>query len=199
MSSERDSESQIESILERLRAGDDSAREDLLKHCEKRLHYIAHGMLKGFRTVGSFEQTDDVLNKAMMGMWKSLRQVHPDSPEGFIWWARKRIRWVLLDFAKKYRGKQPPLGGSQGSEEWTPGITTLGPSSMGEWVRLHELVDELEGLDCKIFHLRFYEGRTFAQIARELNIPPSTANYRWQRALERVRSGLEDYRKGFDD
>ncbi len=179
-------------LLARLRAGDDSAREALLECWEDRLRYFVHHMLGGFPKVHFYEQTDDVLNQAMLGIWKSLNKVQFDSPEGFVFWVRKRVRWSLLDLTKKYAKHNPAaLVGSQVDYGWAPGLKTLGPTSLAEWTHLHELIEALEGEERAVFEMHFYEGLTFATIAEELGKPLSTVKYRWKKSLEWVQCRLK--------
>src|SRR5206468_11164035 len=65
--------------LERMRAGDRSAREALFEHVCERLRRLTRKMLKGYPGVQRWAETDDVLQNALHRLLRSLNEVQPNS------------------------------------------------------------------------------------------------------------------------
>ncbi len=95
---------QIQGWLDRLRDGDEAAREKLLQFSCERLRRLTRKMLRRFERVHRWEQTDDVLQSAMLRLHRTLQDVRPDSPADFYRLAALNIRRELLDLAKHYFG-----------------------------------------------------------------------------------------------
>jgi RNA polymerase sigma-70 factor (ECF subfamily) len=65
------------------------------------------------------------------------------------------------------------------------------PVMLGETVEaVRRAIDELPAAQRQILHERIYEEKTFAQIAKELNIPLGTALARMRAALAKLRTRL---------
>jgi len=59
-----DHSKQIQLCIDRLQAGDDSARDELLAHGSERLKRLTRKIRRDFPGVSHWEQTDDVLQNA---------------------------------------------------------------------------------------------------------------------------------------
>jgi RNA polymerase sigma-70 factor (ECF subfamily) len=99
-----DRTTEIQGWLERLRAGDDSARGALLATARDRLARLARKMLKGFAGVGRWEQPDDVVQNALIRLDRSLRAVSPPTAQDFFRLAAAQVRRELIDLARHYQG-----------------------------------------------------------------------------------------------
>src|SRR5262249_60851175 len=95
---------QIQKWIDRLQAGDEAARKELLNCACERLTRLTRKMLKGFPRVKRWEQTDDVMQNALMRLYQSLGKVKPPSAADFFRLAALNIRRELLDLAKHYYG-----------------------------------------------------------------------------------------------
>ena len=92
--------------IDRLRAGDASARNELLNCACERLESMARQMLKGFPSVRRWEQTDDVFQNAILRLWRALEEVTPRDVCHFFRLAAVEIRRELIDLARHYYGPQ---------------------------------------------------------------------------------------------
>src|SRR3984957_7864463 len=70
-------------LLERLRAGDLSARASLIVLAQGRFAALARAMLRRYPHVRRWEQTDDLLQAALVRLHRSLAQVHPEGVRHF--------------------------------------------------------------------------------------------------------------------
>src|SRR5882672_10948938 len=92
--------------LERMQDGDLGAREELLRHVRGRLERLTRKMLQDYPRVKRYEQTDDVLQSAILRLLAALRDVRPASTRDFFGLASLQIRRELLDLAKHYYGPE---------------------------------------------------------------------------------------------
>src|SRR5262245_62623942 len=97
---------QIQAWLDRLRGGDESARCELLGCACERLRNLARKMLRGYPNVRRWEQTDDVLQTAVIRLHRALQQVPVQTSLDFFRLAALNIRRELLDLARHYYGPQ---------------------------------------------------------------------------------------------
>ena len=93
---------QLQIWIDRLQAGDLTAREHLLGHACERLRRLTRKMLKGFARVKRWELTDDVLQNALLRLWTALGQVTPRSARDFYPLAAVQIRRELIDLTRQY-------------------------------------------------------------------------------------------------
>src|ERR1700722_6951882 len=93
---------ELQRWLDLLRAGDEQGRTKLLDHACERLRKLCRRMLRGYPLVRRWEQTDDVLQNAMLRLYRALLDVHPESLRHFYNLAAQQIRRELLDLARKH-------------------------------------------------------------------------------------------------
>jgi RNA polymerase sigma-70 factor (ECF subfamily) len=98
----------IQDWVDRLGRGDPAARSTLLECARDRLARIARKMLKDFPGVGRWEQTDDVLQNALIRLDRALKMVVPPTARDFFRLAAAQIRRELIDLARRYSGPENP-------------------------------------------------------------------------------------------
>jgi RNA polymerase sigma-70 factor (ECF subfamily) len=193
---------QLQTWLDRVQAGDAAARAELLGHACERLRRLTRKMLKGFAGVQRWEQTDDVLQNALLRLWKALQVVTPGSIREFYGLATLQIRRELIDLARQYYGPQgaganyASKGGGDSSAE-TPQAaadkpdTTYEPSRLAAWSEFHQQVDALPAEEREVFDLVWYQGVTQAEAAALLGISEATLKRRWWSARRRLHEALK--------
>src|SRR5438309_1494875 len=97
---------EIQGCLDRLRAGDAAARDELLRRACGRLELLTRRMLRGFPGVHRWEQTDDVLQNALVRLLRALKEIQPATTRDFLALSTKQIRRELIDLARHYFGPQ---------------------------------------------------------------------------------------------
>jgi RNA polymerase sigma factor (sigma-70 family) len=186
------SSTQIQLRLDRLRAGDGAARDELLRIACARLSRLARKMMRGFPGVMRWEQTDDVLQNAALRLWRSLDTVKPESVRGFISLAAVQIRRELIDLARHYDGPeglgrlQAVQRGPHGSEgplgPPDPGTDTDDPVRLVDWTEFHDQVQALPSEAKEMFDLLWYQGLPQAEAAAVLGVTERVVRYRWRAA-----------------
>jgi RNA polymerase sigma factor (sigma-70 family) len=194
------SSTQIQFRLDRLRAGDAAARDELMEVACGRLTRLARKMLRGYPSVRRWEQTDDVAQNAALRLWRSLGEVQPTSVLGFIRLASTQIRRELIDLARHYDGRDAPgrhhavRDGSDGSgglpDPPDPGTDTDDPAHLVDWTEFHGQIEALPVAAREMFDLLWYQGLSQAEAADLLGLTERVVRYRWRAArlqlLERI-------------
>ncbi len=201
MASASDQSVQVQGWLDRLRAGDESARNELLNCACDRLTRLTRKMLKGYPRLKRWEQTDDVLQNATLRLYRALGQVRPASPADFFRLAALNVRRELLDLAKHYYG---PRGqgtkhataernaGAEGESPAAPEPADAGgePHRLAAWAEFHRQIELLPDEDRETFDLLWYQGLSQAEAAALLNVSERTIKRRWQSARLRLHEAL---------
>jgi RNA polymerase sigma factor (sigma-70 family) len=199
----------LQNLLERLMAGDDSARDQLVYSAFHRLERLARSMLQRYPGVQRWEQTGDVLQAGLLRLHQSLRGVKPESVRAFFGLAATQMRRVLIDLARHYYGPEglganqttdaPPVlpedtrSPSPGRE---PAAQTSGPASLAEWTEFHNAIKDLPDADREIFDLLWYDGLPQADAAALLNVSDRTLKRRWREVKFKVYEALQKARVG---
>src|SRR5437879_3282015 len=97
---------EIQLCLDRLHAGDATAREELLRIACGRLERLARKMLHRYPRVHRWEETSDVLQNASLRLYRTLAEIRPASVQEFFRLAALNVRRELLDMAKHYYGPE---------------------------------------------------------------------------------------------
>jgi RNA polymerase sigma-70 factor (ECF subfamily) len=191
----------LQLCLDRLREGDLSAREELLSRACERLSRLARKMLRNNARVGRWEQSDDVLQNALLRLHRALEGVHPPTVRDFFRLAATQIRRELIDLARRYYGPEglgahhASVGALSGSGDGSPAVpeqpaTTHQPDRLALWTEFHRQINLLPDESQEVFDLLWYQGLTQAEAAAILHLSERTLQRRWQSAREQLRRML---------
>ena len=190
-----DESQQLSLLVDRLQAGDESARGELIRAAQDRLERLARKMLRQFPDVRRWEQTSDVLQNALIRLDRALRDVAPDSSAGFFKLAGTQLRRELLDLTRHYRGAEGlghnhasgvRLGERESQGGIDPSDGSPSQSDLDRWTAFHAAVEKLPEVDRQVFELTYYLGLTQVEIGRRLAIDERTVRRRWQAAALRL-------------
>jgi len=192
-----DRTSVIQGWLDRLKAGDDSAREGLFATASQRLTRLTRRMLKKYPGVHRWEETDDVLQNALIRLDRSLRSITPPTAKDFFRLAAAQIRRELIDLARHYFGPAGPgtneeaRGEGEGELQREPAAgSTYDPDRLATWTEFHGRIEELPDEDRQLFDLLWYQGLTQAEAAAVLSVSERTVNTRWVKARLKLHQAL---------
>jgi RNA polymerase sigma-70 factor (ECF subfamily) len=192
--------SQAGELLDRLRAGDDSARDRLIDLAQGRFVALARAMLRRYPHVRRWEETDDLLQAALMRLHRALAVVRPEDVPHFEHLAATQIRRELIDLARSYHGPEGP-----GANHHTDGADPDGrlarvaqgggpPETLEDWAAFHEAVDRLPEDERRVMELLWYRGLTHSQAAEALGVATKTVQRRWASARLMIRDALDGER-----
>jgi RNA polymerase sigma factor (sigma-70 family) len=191
---------QIQSCIDRVRAGDASAHDELLAHAAERLFRLTRKMLPDFPGVRRWEQTDDVRQNATLRLCRALGDVQLLTVADFFRLAAAQMRRELIDLASRYSGAQG-LGANHASIAGTgmapgaapglkPDVTTHDPDRLAGWTDFHREIEALPTVEREAFDLLFYQGLSQFEAAALLDVSERTMKRRWQAARLRLVQAL---------
>ncbi len=180
----------LQDCLDRWRAGEKGAADELLRRAGARLEKLARRMTRSFPNVRSMVEVDDILQNSLMRFLRTLLTLRPETTRDFFNLAAVHIRRELLDLARSCRIRRTvQLDDSQSGnaiprEPAAP--DDVGPDS-DRWVRFHEAVEDLPIEEREVVGLVFYHGWTQDKIAELFQVDERTIRRRWSSACQRLR------------
>jgi len=207
-------ESQLDVVLarclERLAAGDDSARDEILEVCNERLRELSSRLLGKFARVRRWDNTDDVAQNAALRLYRALGETVPDSVRGLMGLMAVQIERELIDLARKHAGPMS-YAANHGTNvrDGTDGDVFLVDEAedapekhdeipLSRWESFHAAVENLPEEHREVFKLVWYLGTDRETAAKTLNSSVRTVGRRWLEAREMVAEALarEDGNEG---
>ncbi|MFI4876014.1 MAG: RNA polymerase sigma factor, partial [Blastopirellula sp. JB062] len=176
---------QIEAILLAERQDPAAAYDLILERALQRLQRQTRAMLRSYPRLARWEQTDDVFQEAVIRLYRSLKQVRPQSARHFFGLATMQIRRTLIDLARHHLGPLAEAANHeshfalaelprQGAEE--------GPMTLAQWAEFHEAIEKLPEELSETFSLLWYAEMTHADAASLLGVSTKTIQRRFTHA-----------------
>jgi RNA polymerase sigma-70 factor (ECF subfamily) len=183
----------LQACLDRWRAGEKQAADDLLRMAIARLEKLARRMTRAFPNVRGVADTDDVLQNSLVRFLRTLQNLRPATTRDFFNLAAVHIRRELLDLARRGRNRRSvPLHTADSSTPNAPEPAAPeynGPDT-DQWVRFHEAVDQLPVEEREVVGLVFYHGWTQERIAELFGVDERTIRRRWASACQHLREAV---------
>lgn len=192
---------QLQDCLARWRAGDEQAREELLRHANERLQRLTRKMMRDYPHLQRWEQTDDVLQNALLRLDRALRKVLPSSVREFFSLAALQIRRELIDLARHYFGPEglgahhasqgtPPTAAGSHIAAVEPADQSHEASRIASWSEFHECIEALPAEEREMFDLLWYQSLKQDEAAALLGVTTRTIKRRWQLARLKLHEAL---------
>lgn len=178
----------LHALIDRLRQGDQAARDELIRMVQGRLQRLAKRMLGDFPAVRRHTETLGLLDNCLLRMLNALQSVQPASTRDFFRLAAVQMRRELLNLAAQLsRRREVPWENPQGAES-DVGLDVVDHRAvpvehLEQWCRFHEEVAALPVEQVEVVCLIFYHGWTRIQIGELLGIDERTVRRRWHAAL----------------
>lgn len=178
-------------LVERAIEGDATAFDELLTHVSGRLCAIAHRMISAYPQVRRWEETEDVLQEALIRLQRALKEVKPDSVAGFFGLVTTLVRRTLIDFARHYYGvygigAKHQSGQLEQNSQGEMLVERLGksepPEDLDDWSAFHDAIEKLPDDERETFGLVWYAGLTQSHVGKVLGISSRTVIRRMNRA-----------------
>jgi RNA polymerase sigma factor (sigma-70 family) len=198
----------LTACLDRLAAGDHSARDEILEACQHRLRVLSHRLLGKFARVRRWDGTDDVMQNAAMRLHRALGETVPDSPRGLMALMAVQIQRELIDLARKHAGphswasNHDTNAGLNGSE-WECRVDEAAqPDDSREeipierWEEFHAAIEALPGDLREVFRMVWYLGLDREAAAKAMGCSVRTLGRMWAEAREQVGAALERTARG---
>ena len=133
------------------------------------------------------EETDDILQKALIRLNKAMETIQPDTVAEFFGLASQQIRWVLLDLGQEM-GKlreNESIEFRMFSDSFLfdlPKADSTSPGSLLEWEHFHKTIQGLPEIEKSLFDLLYYQGLSQEEASEILNIPMRSLKRYWRNA-----------------
>jgi RNA polymerase sigma factor (sigma-70 family) len=196
------STTELQGLIDHLASGDPSARQELIDRACARLRRLAQRIFHDFARLKRLEDTDDVLNEAVVRLLRRLdRGTPPASVAEFFRLAAREMRCELLDMVRHHFGPEGPAAreannlnadSSRGPVLLETPTTTDEPGRLAIWTEFHRHVEDLPDEERAVFDLVWYQGLTQAEAAILLGVAPITIKRRWASARLLLGTALFD-------
>jgi len=184
----------LQACIDRLQQGDEAARAELIEGACHRLRVLTSTMLRGDR-IGRWEQTDDVMQQAMICLQRTLEECPPQTVRDFMRLAAFQIRRTLIQLARHYfrpyglgtNHLSNPNADTSGALAWldTPADDAT-PSQVAsqaeQWERLHGEIERLPDEDREVVELIWFHDLKQSEVADLTSVTVRTVQRRWIRA-----------------
>ncbi len=187
----------MQHCLRRLQADEETARAELLGYSRRRLKELADQMFAQFPRLHSREQEDDLLQEAMMRLWKSLEAVGPATVPEFMGLAALQMRRALLDLTHYHFGRKKGTPDDPARRH----IATLPtpdaiidhtddsnecPETLMMWAEFHQAAEELPEPERTAFDLLYYGELPQLEVAELMGVTDRQIRRYWWSARRMV-------------
>jgi RNA polymerase sigma factor (sigma-70 family) len=191
-------------LVDRFRAGDREAGDELIRAALGRMKNLAHKALHLSPRVRRWTEVEDVLQNALLRLQQALLHLRPDSTRVFFRMAAEMIRRELIDLARKLLG----AGGLAANLESNanridsagrliaklePAAPPEPPDHLEQWAAFHDAVAHLDEEMGEVFRLRYYHDLANEQIAELVEVNEKTVRRRYRKACEALAPFLEEW------
>jgi RNA polymerase sigma-70 factor (ECF subfamily) len=189
---------QMQGLIARMQQGDASARRELIRCAYDRLRRLAAVILNEsfprLKKAPVLLDTTDLANEAAVKLYQALEEARPDNVQGFLALAAQRMRWVLLDLARRadrseerQRENAPPDGNDPNAS------TNSLPAALAA---LYRQIDELPEKEREVVDLLYFHGLSQTEAATLLGVAERTVRRHWTAAKVKLFEGLKDFLPG---
>ena len=188
-------DSEEQAILERIRNGDESGFEVLVKEHTGKIVGLA------WRLVGNREDAEDLAQEAFLRLHRSLPQFRGESRIGT--WLYRTTTHLAIDYLRRERIKRKIFFFRKDNDAPDPVELARDPGnnpdrdfqSQQAMQTLRRSLSKLSSRQQVIFTLRHYEGLALKEIAAHLGLQTGTVKAHLHRAVTQLRKDLIDYRE----
>lgn len=180
-------------LVVRAKGGDERARNEICRRYLPRLRRWAHGRLP--KNIDGVLSTEDIVQETLLKVMNGLPHFEPSHEGSFQAYLSQALRNRIFDERRK-AGRRPiadELDAAQPSTAPSPLEETIGRDNLE---RYEAALDRLGPLDRAAVSMRLEWGFSYAEIARDLNLPtPGAATMRVRRALVRLAEDMSHGRR----
>ena len=196
--------SQLQLWLQLHRDGDPTAKDEIIARSCQRLRILAQKIMRSqYSRLSRWEQTDDVLQTAVIRLHRTLATVQPDSVAGLLALGAQQIRWTLLDLIRSHYGPQGAASNHDTAAHLSDGQNPINrvasedaePDTLEEWTAFHEAIEQLPEDERQAFSLTYYEGLSQAELAALFGVTDRTIRRRLTAAKVQLGEALRGDRQ----
>jgi RNA polymerase sigma-70 factor (ECF subfamily) len=183
----------LQGLLARMLKGDAAARRELVDHAYERLRCLAAVVLNQsfprLKKAPALVDTTDLTHEAALKLYEVLAEVQPATVPEFFRLAAQRMRWLLLDLARRAdRSDQPPSEVAGATHDTTPGSGVSATLAA-----LYAQIEALPEKEREVVDFLYFHGLTQPETAALLGITERTVRRYWTVAKVKLFEGLQAF------
>lgn len=193
----RPGDTKLQSLLDAAARGDSDAYSELINHSADRVQILTARMLRNYPQLRRWEETGDILQTALLKLYRSLSDVKPDSVRGYFGLAATQIRRTLIDLSRHHFGPmgagcnhQSAVKNSAGGLDEPASHPSEAPETLQAWSEFHEAVEQLDPPGREVFELVWYQGLSQPEVSELLDVSVPTVKRRLRAARLALASQL---------
>lgn len=199
-------QSQFEELIQRTRAGDRSAENELLEKCRAYISLVARAQIEGWMRT-KFDASD-LVQQTLLEAHQGLSRFEGETEAEWLGWLRGILNHNTLDFARRYQGAakrdvkrefsidragQPPE--ASGQMKWELPDQAETPSRIllnrEQEIQVADAVSQLPPDYQEVIMLRNLQRLPFKEVAERMQRSPGAVQMLWLRALNQLQELLE--------
>ncbi len=199
-------QSQFEELIQRTRAGDPAAENELLEKCRAYISLIARAQIEGWMRT-KFDASD-LVQQTLLEAHQGLSRFEGETEAEWLGWLRGILNHNTLDFARRYQGaakrdvkrefsidRAGQQSGASEARQWElPGQSET-PSRIlldrEQEIQVAEAVSRLPADYQEVIMLRNLQRLSFKEVAARMQRSPGAVQMLWLRALNQLQELLE--------
>lgn len=177
----------LQSLIDRMNAGDALARDELIEHACARLRQVTRKIRQDFPRIRNNEETADLLQKSVIRLLRALQTTRIATPREFFRLAALQARRELIDMARRpaWVKNATDIDAASMAE---PLDTSQEPLRLAAWTEFHRKVETLPEQEREVVDLVWYQGMSQAEAAAVLTVSVPTIKRRWLSAKLRLQT-----------
>jgi len=188
----------IQELLDRLAAGDELAKEQLIGRALERLTVIARKLLRSFGGEKRIELwSTEVVNEAFPKISRAIDDVKPSSVPQFLGLARLQMHRVLLDKVRALQRHDNvlPTGQQQSDRENEISVEGVSPDDERQRMLVLDLLESVEKLNERQAETVWFKlaGYTHKEIGEFLGVHHDTVDTYWNNACVKLAKTLAPF------
>ncbi|HCO27604.1 sigma-70 family RNA polymerase sigma factor [Gimesia maris] len=200
------SQTHFQELIQRTRAGDRAAENELLQKCRAYISLIARAQIEGW--MRTKVDASDLVQQTLLEAHQGLERFKGETEAEWLGWLRGILKHNTLDFARQFQGAakrdvkrefsfdQYGTADSRSTvQKWELKDSTETPSRIlmnrEQEILMAEAVSELPEDYQEVIMLRNLQRLSFKQVAERMNRSPGAVQMLWLRALNQLQERLE--------
>jgi RNA polymerase sigma factor (TIGR02999 family) len=185
----------LQGLIARMLQGDAAARRELIQCAYARLRSLAAVVLNQsfprLKKAPTLVDTTDLANETALKLYDALADVHPQTVPDFFRLAAQRMRWLLLDLAKRADRSEELRRENPGQEVAAPDDSSIGlPATL---TALYEQIEDLPPKEREVVDLLYFHGLSQLEAAAILKVNERTVRRHWTVAKIKLFEGLKEF------
>jgi RNA polymerase sigma factor (TIGR02999 family) len=188
----------LQGLLARLLQGEAAARRELINCSYERLRRLAGVILNEsfprLKKGPALLDTTDLANETAVKLYEALAEVKPETVPDFFRLAAQRMRWLLLDLARRADRSEERRRESPSPDSPNPDASSTGlPTTLAA---LYQQIEELPEKEREVVDLLYFHGLTQPEAAAVLGVAERTVRRHWTVAKIKLFEGLKNFLPG---